>query len=282
MGIPFLHASHRVTPKDIDASGSSRIILSEYKSFEHSLQSDVLSLKYVLDGVEEYTVNGKSHLVQAGQFLLVQPGDEVSVGWSSPDAVRGVCFYFDDAFTREFFQNGHSTMVPSRVFVADKRIHQWYTEYQNGETTAEESWWLGAGLTNEVLQQYHSRAQKLITGRPTTRRALLQAIYDATLYLENHAFDKFDLEELAFNACMSKYHFLRVFKQVTGVTPQNYHQQIRYRRACELLHEDGMQIQEIAWELGFHELAAFSKFFKKHSGSTPSAWRRGLNQLKIA
>ncbi|NVK28487.1 MAG: helix-turn-helix transcriptional regulator [Flavobacteriia bacterium] len=282
MGIPFLHASNRVTPKDIDASGSSRIVLSEYKSFEHSLQSDVLSLKYVLEGVEEYTVNGKSHLVQAGQFLLVQPGDQVSVGWSSPEAVRGVCFYFDDVFTSEYLQSGHSTMIPSRVFVADKRIHDWYADYIKGKTSAEESWWIGAGMTNDVLRQYHSRAQKLNTRRPTTKNAILQTIYDSILYLENHALDKFDLEALAFNACMSKYHFLRMFKQVTGFTPQNYHQQIRYKRACELLVDEGTQIQEVAWELGFHELAAFSKFFKKHSGETPSAWRKNPNQLKIA
>lgn len=273
MGVPFIHATDTLIPRDIQLERESRVILSEYKSFEHSLVSDVLSLKYVLEGVEEYTVNGKHHRVESGQFILVQPGDDVKVAWTSPDVVKGVCIYFDPAFTEEFLSEDHSTLLPSRKYIMDQRLHKWYKSYLKGASSADEAWWQAAGITNELLRQHHRFSNQLSGGRPSTSKALSAATVEAILFMNEHINEPFELEKLAHHACLSKFHFLRVFKQATGLTPQAYFQKIRYQRACELLDAGEVKVQEVAWELGFNEVGAFSKFFKKHSGESPSKWK---------
>lgn len=274
MGIPFYHARESITPQDISLEEKSRIVLSEYRSFEHELVSDALSLKYVLDGSEEYVVNGKVHAVHAGQFLIVQPGDEVKVHWKSPDLVVGLCLYFDEHFTREMLTRDHSSLLPSRKYIADRRLHRWFQNYDKGVSSPEDAWWMAAGLTKELLQQYHNQSNNLSGGRESTKHALSQCVHNAIIYMQEHINENFCLDDLSQHACLSKFHLIRIFKQATGMTPQSYFQEIRYRRACEMLEKKSIRIQDVAWELGFNEVAAFSKFFKKHARVTPSQWKR--------
>jgi AraC-like DNA-binding protein len=57
---------------------------------------------------------------------------------------------------------------------------------------------------------------------------------------------------------------------------------VRYQRACELLRDGHLSVSQIAYTLGYSDLANFSRSFKKACGLSPSAYqdqyRRGLEQ----
>ena len=80
------------------------------------------------------------------------------------------------------------------------------------------------------------------------------------------------LEDYAAMCNMSKYHFLRVFKSVTGATPLDYRARIRIDHAKELLKNGNFSVSEIADSLGYASLAYFSAAFKKSTGLSPSEY----------
>ena len=92
----------------------------------------------------------------------------------------------------------------------------------------------------------------------------------------NRYFDSdLTLVEYAAMCCMSKYHFLRTFKQVTGVTPMEYRNRIRIDHAKELLRNSYFSISEIAESLGYTSLAYFSVHFKRVVGVSPTQYQSG-------
>jgi AraC family transcriptional regulator len=81
------------------------------------------------------------------------------------------------------------------------------------------------------------------------------------------------LEEIAAAAYLSEYHFARLFKQITGVTPHVYLANVRLERARKLLAETALPISEIAATVGYQSQSHFTKMFKAVTGVTPRSYR---------
>ena len=82
------------------------------------------------------------------------------------------------------------------------------------------------------------------------------------------------VEDLARAACLSPFHFARMFKLSTGQTPHGYLVARRIDRARELLMKDALSIREIAAKSGFRTQAHFCGVFRTVVGTTPGAFRR--------
>lgn len=81
------------------------------------------------------------------------------------------------------------------------------------------------------------------------------------------------LEEIASAAYLSEYHFARLFKQITGVTPHVYLANVRLERARKLLADTALPISQIASMVGYQSQSHFSKMFRSVTGITPRAYR---------
>lgn len=81
------------------------------------------------------------------------------------------------------------------------------------------------------------------------------------------------LEEIAAAAYLSEYHFARLFKQITGVTPHVYLANVRLERARKLLADTALPISQIASMVGYQSQSHFSKMFRSVTGITPRAYR---------
>jgi AraC family transcriptional regulator len=86
------------------------------------------------------------------------------------------------------------------------------------------------------------------------------------------------VEEIASAAYLSEYHFARLFKQITGVTPHVYLANVRLERARKLLADTALPISEIASMVGYQSQSHFSKMFRSVTGITPRAYREGSRQ----
>jgi AraC family transcriptional regulator len=95
-------------------------------------------------------------------------------------------------------------------------------------------------------------------------------------YIEAHLSEDISLATLADVARLSPYHFVRTFKQSFGLPPHRYVSSMRIQQAKSLLADPAMSVTQIGLNLGFSETSSFTTTFRKHTGLTPTAYRRGL------
>ena len=93
--------------------------------------------------------------------------------------------------------------------------------------------------------------------------------------LESRAGQPHSLTELARTAGLSRYHFLRTFRCVTGVTPHQWLLRARLRDAARRLVTSRTPVTEIALDVGFDDLSNFIRSFRAEFGVSPSRYRAG-------
>ncbi|MBN2577484.1 MAG: AraC family transcriptional regulator [Pirellulales bacterium] len=81
------------------------------------------------------------------------------------------------------------------------------------------------------------------------------------------------IEDLADDMHISVSHLHHIFKEHTGLSPYQYHLQLKIQRAKEMLHDSGLHVKQIARILGFQDVYHFSKIFKRKTGVSPLKWR---------
>jgi AraC-like DNA-binding protein len=91
-----------------------------------------------------------------------------------------------------------------------------------------------------------------------------------------HIESSLDLESLAAQAQLSKYHFSRKFKQLTGHSPIQHFLHLKIQHACLLLDTSENSIKQIADEVGYGDAYYFSRLFKQVMGVSPSGYRSKL------
>jgi len=97
-------------------------------------------------------------------------------------------------------------------------------------------------------------------------------------YIERYYNSQIDIDELAHIATISKYHFMRQFKQATGLTPYSYIKQLRLQKGRALLIETNLTVSEIAKMCGFVSSSHFASNFRKRFHTTPSCLRKDSKQ----
>jgi len=114
------------------------------------------------------------------------------------------------------------------------------------------------------------RKEKFTLGITTEHPAnLLRAVR----YIEENLAKKISLEELAKEAYLSKYHFCRVFAHHLGMPPMKFITLERIKRAIGYLKREEFNVSTVATEVGFNDLGAFIRQFKRQTGMTPTAYR---------
>ncbi len=99
-------------------------------------------------------------------------------------------------------------------------------------------------------------------------------------YMEAHYAEPLSLDQLAREACVSRFHFGRLFKERVGITPHRYLVQIRLDAAASLLCDTDLSVLEIALSCGYGSAAHFTAAFQKRFFQPPSVYRRNHWSLK--
>lgn len=114
---------------------------------------------------------------------------------------------------------------------------------------------------------------RLSSVKLSTRVELYKRLRIATEYVEEHLHLNLDLDTIAEAACLSKFHFIRIFKEAYGQTPRQYIIAKRLERARELLLNSEKSFCDICQEVGLKDASTFGRLFKKTFGTTPGKYR---------
>jgi AraC family transcriptional regulator len=107
------------------------------------------------------------------------------------------------------------------------------------------------------------RIERLALVRASTRREVYRRIALATDFLQTNYASSVPLSTLAKIACLSKYHFLRLFALVHGVTPRAYLERKRVTVAIRLLESSPLSIPEVAASVGFSDRCTLMRLLRR-------------------
>lgn len=110
----------------------------------------------------------------------------------------------------------------------------------------------------------------MITSNPTYERRILRVLS----YIHDNLDGDLSLENLAGVACMSPFHWHRVFYGITGETLANCIRRVRMDRATFLLLQTTDSVAEIAQQSGYGNVQSFARSFQADYGLTPSKFRK--------
>lgn len=100
------------------------------------------------------------------------------------------------------------------------------------------------------------------------------------IQLMNREYDKnYSLEEYADMCKMSKFHFLRIFKETVGISPVEYRNKLRIEHAKDLLEDESIPIGEVGARVGYTSASYFCDAFKKKTGLSPAAYRQKISSI---
>jgi AraC-like DNA-binding protein len=121
-----------------------------------------------------------------------------------------------------------------------------------------------------ILFVLMSRFLKYATPKAEVRDDRIQMSLN---YIRKNIGSRLDINLLADKACMSKDHYIRVFKRETGETPNVYITKRKLEKAELSLVTTALPIKSIADSLGYADYSYFNRIFKKNAGVTPLQYR---------
>jgi AraC family transcriptional regulator len=92
--------------------------------------------------------------------------------------------------------------------------------------------------------------------------------------MAQHITEDLNLDQLAAQVGLSKFHFDRLFKRAIGLSPSRYQIDLRMNEARRLLRETRKSIIDIALDVGYTNPSHFAKLFRRENGLTPSEYRQ--------
>jgi AraC family transcriptional regulator len=130
---------------------------------------------------------------------------------------------------------------------------------------------LRTALAAHLVGNYRSDSWQPASRQPSLEpRRLLRVLN----YIDARLGESISLDDLASEACLSPFHFARLFRQATGLAPHQYLTERRIRNAQQMIMSGHASLIEVALDSGFGSQANFCRAFRKATGVSPKAYRQ--------
>ncbi len=97
---------------------------------------------------------------------------------------------------------------------------------------------------------------------------------NAIEYVERNYPNNFKIADLANECHMSETHFRRVFQEKMNMTPVEYVNFVRIKKACELIDKTDISMEDVAEKVGFITPSTFNRNFRRIIGTSPYQWKK--------
>jgi AraC family transcriptional regulator len=213
-----------------------------------------------------------------GRLTFIPAGCRIW-GWSVPRASKRQSFialYFDPMqMETELGQKLREVPKQVQLYFTNFALRATLEKLQRAlsATTASDTMYLESLCVLAVLELCILQQENLAAATRPAGRLAKALEHRIAAYVEANLGRDIGLDDLAQIASLSRFHFLRTFKQTTLETPYAYLLRRRIERGRLLLKESDMSISEISVAVGFKDATRFIRAFRRMIGVTPGAYR---------
>lgn len=217
-------------------------------------------LHYVVSGKGTLKTSNAVHTVTPTQIFVVRPHEAHCYIADSTDPWHYIWIAFESDIPLPAILQGDVITAPAAGrlftdFLSAAQMQDGAEEYVSGKL------WELISLFLRMQNEYGQC-------KPYVLRA--------KQYMEENFMHGIKVTDIARHVSLDRSYFSTVFKQETGLAPQEYLAKCRLERAAELLMQGDLAITAVADTVGYNDIVNFSRMFKKHFGVPPSKYREHL------
>lgn len=249
-----------------------------YPKHDHAF----FELNYQVEGLQVMTLNGKEVIHRPGEIFLISPFDPHSTHVIGNENMAYYCLHFevDDPLLRRLM-----CLSGSRHYAADSVLATRltptlekliaYTRQQTQQPVVARLQILSSVF--ELLAALGLSLSENLDQTPQLHPAVLNFATALAARIERQITTQSELEGIETMIELLGYspaHGNAIFHKVYGMAPRDYRSTLKLKRAKLLLMNVDLSIERVAEQMGYSELAHFSRQFKRWSGLSPLQYRK--------
>lgn len=249
--------------KDIELVICNRSLLS-YPVHNHV---SVYTISLITEGIVQIAINKDLQYYRKGDFFVIPPYVPHSIEAVEDYSMLSFCI------RKEFMEM--EGFISAKARIAKILNHAMEPDNANLNETYQQKI---IQILHEITSDKNALSKNGLSKNAMCSSGMSNAIYGICKQLESAPEKKISVDEMAQSAFISKYQFIRNFKQEVGLTPHQFQIQNRIRKAQRLLHQTE-NLTEVAFDTGFCDQSHFIRHFEKIVRLTPSRYMRSCNTL---
>lgn len=244
-------------------------------------------IEIIMPVKNEYTVqvNNITHVLSEGDIIIIPSGEMHTL--IAPEEGSRIIFQVEHAMLREVsgFDAAYSRFFPCAIFEKNEEndayrklrslLNKIIQEKLDDDILA------AAGIHALTLSFFVEAGRICLRQNSRTtsenhlhRQSYIDTFFNVCKYINEHCAEEISLDTVVELSGFSKSHFIRLFKDFTGVTYYEYLQNRRMANAELLLIDTNNSISEVAMQSGYNSLATFNRVFKDSHDCTPTEYRK--------
>ncbi|MCP4459064.1 MAG: helix-turn-helix transcriptional regulator [Cytophagales bacterium] len=253
------------------------------------------TFRYSFAGHQHFEIEGYQRTIQPNSILFLENGQTFNTDTFTGSNVELMTVAFNPIFflgTLELVANSHEELLNSPITDISTRATTYFQnlnydlKYQLLELKElisnpvfEDVF--ETKLESLILELFHLKKkqnkcalQSINSIKYSTKKEILKRLTIGKDYLISNLQYQISIDRICEEVGMSKYHFIRTFKMLFGVSPHQYLKRARINFSEELLKNTKLEIAEIATKSGYESPSAFSRVFKELIHTSPIAYRK--------
>ncbi len=242
--------------------------------FEHHWHEHI-ELHYILQGIGIFQCNQRKVIAKKGN-LVVFNSNELHMGKNEAGELDAIVMIFElDAFSKEVAEHN---IIFRTLIEGDDRIQELMLAiYRETEEKQQAYKLIAKGMVYELIAYLiRNYAVENLTDSERNRRTRdLTRLNTVLVYINQHYTEPISNTELADLVHLSEDRFNHIFKESMGVSPLNYINEMRLKKAMHLLRKNEFSVAEVAMTVGFQDFNHFGRLFRRYYGCAPSSvWEK--------
>ncbi len=266
------------------------IVAARFRHGEIAPMCQPMSIKAVWGGMSDTTLDGRRLAIDDDSYLVINEDRTYGSTWHGPGEMDALCIFIRRGAPAEVYGAMSTTLAeaadaggetPRSLQFCERlrphdasvspRLRDIHAAVRDGNN---DELWAGEAcqdLLVALIESEHRmrvREQNIRSVRSSTRQELMRRVNWAADYILTNYAEPITLDDIATAAHLSKFHLVRLFKQVHQVTPHAFLQRKRALVARRLLERSEADLNEIAATVGFGTRWTMYRHLRRHFGAS--------------